>query len=275
VLAGAGGVARSGGGGNGGKGDVRSMAGAGAVVRSGAPARVGSGDVRSPVLAGAGGVARSGGGGNVGKGDVRSPMGGAGAVVHSAASGCVGEGDVRSMAGTGAVVRSGAPARVGRGDVRSPLAVPGAVGRSGANGRGGATVPGPETADREVAPTSAGCGEIGAGAEGARVGSAADVEAGGRPGTSDCGRPGRSCGIVAWGSAGRLGPSSPSAKCTRDVPGGDSANGTGVVRLRSSERSRLRISGGGPGSTGPSAHAGQSPSGGKSAPHFRHLDTLT
>ena len=66
-----------------------------------------------------------------------------------------------------------------------------------------------------------------------------------------------------------------------EVPGGSSLNGTGVARggtgagvcRRSRGISRLRISGGGRTGSVPGSQAVQSPCGGNSAPHLRHLDT--
>jgi hypothetical protein len=63
--------------------------------------------------------------------------------------------------------------------------------------------------------------------------------------------------------------------------GGSSRKGSGVARggvaggawRRSSGSSRLRISGGGRGGRAPGSQAVQSPCGGNSAPHLRHLDT--
>jgi hypothetical protein len=67
------------------------------------------------------------------------------------------------------------------------------------------------------------------------------------------------------------------------VAGGSSLNGSGVARggmaadggtwRRSSGSSRLRISGGGRVGSAPGSQAVQSPCGGNSAPHLRHLDT--
>ena len=65
------------------------------------------------------------------------------------------------------------------------------------------------------------------------------------------------------------------------APGGSSLNGSGVNLgggaaggpRRSSGSSRLRISGGGRSGTMPGSQAVQSPCGGNSAPHLRHLDT--
>jgi len=239
-------------------GDVGTAAagGIGAGVALVPPPTVDDGEVGGPSV-GSVGQGKSGEegaetpGARIGEGAVRSlVLTGACAVVRSGDDGDIGKGDARPpMVGGGAMVRSGDAGRVGRADGRSALAGACAVVRSGTVGR------------------------IGSG----------DGRSPVLTGTRGCVSGGWNCGSVAWDSAGWLGPSSPSAKCTRDVPGGDSVNGTGVFRggsggagrLRSRERSRLRISGGGPCSTGPSAHAGQSPSGGRSAPHFRHLDTLT
>jgi hypothetical protein len=66
-----------------------------------------------------------------------------------------------------------------------------------------------------------------------------------------------------------------------DAPGGSSSKGPGVSRegvawadwRRSSPMSRLRISGWGRDGSMPGSQAVQSPCGGNSAPHLRHLDT--
>jgi hypothetical protein len=66
-----------------------------------------------------------------------------------------------------------------------------------------------------------------------------------------------------------------------DAPGGPSSKGPGVSRAgvagadcrRSSPMSRLRISGWGRDGSMPGSQAVQSPCGGNSAPHLRHLDT--
>jgi hypothetical protein len=82
--------------------------------------------------------------------------------------------------------------------------------------------------------------------------------------------PGRGMGVSI--GIGAIGPG---------APGGSSLNGSGVNLgggaaggpRRSSGSSRLRISGGGRSGTMPGSQAVQSPCGGNSAPHLRHLDT--
>lgn len=119
-------------------------------------------------------------------------------------------------------------------------------GRPGMGGAAPATVP---VGDRP----GAGCGT------GARTGGRA----------SNAG-PGRGMGV----SIGICGPGP-------DAIGGSSLNGSGVARggvaggicRRSRGISRLRISGGGRAGSVPGSQAVQSPCGGNSAPHLRHLDT--
>jgi hypothetical protein len=146
------------------------------------------------------------------------------------------------------------------------------VGRPGeVVGRAGPVVGAEDT----VVGAAGRAGGEGAGAAGARaVGVPGCVGAmpGGGPGTgvrtggrvSNAG-PGRGTGVKIGGP---------------ERPGGSSSKGKGVRRgggsgtcRRSSPMSRLRIFGGGRDGRMPGSHAVQSPSGGNSAPHLRHLDT--
>ena len=125
----------------------------------------------------------------------------------------------------------------------------------------------------------------------------------GRPGTGPVGPPGASPGVALAGpglagetagvgadgvrTGGRGSKAGPgrgmgvSIGICRGAPGGSSAKGAGVARggaaggccRRSSGISRLSISGGGRVEAAPGSQAVQSPSGGNSAPHLRHLDT--
>ena len=82
--------------------------------------------------------------------------------------------------------------------------------------------------------------------------------------------PGRGMGVSI--GIGAMGP---------DAVGGSSRKGSGVSLggasggswRRSSGSSRLKISGGGRSGSMPGSQAVQSPCGGNSAPHLRHLDT--
>ncbi len=155
------------------------------------------------------------------------------------------------------------------------------VGPDGVAGRGQAGVvvvgigaggrPGGDPAVPAVLPVEGGPG----GAIERRSGSVTEPGAACGTGVSTGGRgsnagPGRGMGV----SIGMCGPGP-------EVPGGSSLNGTGVARAgvaggvcrRSSGISRLRISGGGRAGSVPGSQAVQSPCGGNSAPHLRHLDT--
>ena len=150
----------------------------------------------------------------------------------------------------------------------------------GRRGAGGAAPPSGEGIPGDVVGRRTGGAGL-AGGAGARPGPEAAGAVPARAAGAGCGTGVRIGGLDSNAGPGRGMGVSIGICPARGPAGGSSLKGTGVARggaavgtvRRSRGISRLRISGAGRGGCWPGSQAVQSPCGGNSAPHLRHLDT--